>query len=217
MREAGELPASPPAPSWPPPFAEMPTGEERSPQATRKRRRGTSARQRLGRLGQALVADPVHALAHLAPGHGEAVALSRDPMRSGDTTRRRRSHLRADGRYPGTNLFRKEGEYWTIAYGGVTRRLRDSKGLHCLARLLGRPGERVPAPLLLLDLAEGGGEIIADAERARVAVTKRIKAALRKIQQHHPSLGHHLTTCIKTGRVCAYTPDPEQPVAWVLQ
>jgi hypothetical protein len=31
---------------------------------------------------------------------------------------------------------------------------------------------------------EMGGETIADAERARVAVTKRIKAALKRIQEH---------------------------------
>ncbi len=93
--------------------------------------------------------------------------------------------------------------------------MRDTKGLHCLARLLGRPGDRVPAPLLLSGPVEAGGETIADTERARVAVTKRIKAALKKIPEHHPSLGHHLATCIKTGRSCSYTPDPEQPVAWV--
>jgi hypothetical protein len=63
---------------------------------------------------------------------------------------------------------------------------------------------------------EAGGEVIADAERARVTVTKRIKAALKKIQEHHPALGHHLTTCIKTGHFCTYTPGPEQPAAWVL-
>jgi hypothetical protein len=116
-----------------------------------------------------------------------------------------------------SRLFQKEGEYWTIAYGGAMLRLRDTKGLQCLARLLGRPGEHIPASLLLSGPVEAGGETIADAERARVTVTKRIKVALKKIQEHHPSLGHHLTTCIKTGHFCTYTPDPQQPFAWVLR
>src|SRR5262245_18901755 len=34
------------------------------------------------------------------------------------------------------NVFRQEGEYWTVTYRGRTARLRDSKGLSCIARLL---------------------------------------------------------------------------------
>jgi tetratricopeptide (TPR) repeat protein len=37
------------------------------------------------------------------------------------------------------NLFRREGEYWTIAYEGDSFRLRDLKGLRYLARLLDQP------------------------------------------------------------------------------
>jgi hypothetical protein len=37
-------------------------------------------------------------------------------------------------------LFRREGEYWTICYEGVVVRLRDAKGLRHLARLLADPG-----------------------------------------------------------------------------
>jgi len=114
------------------------------------------------------------------------------------------------------NVFRREGEYWTLAYEGTLLRLRDRKGMAALAFLLGRPGERVAAALVLgTDRAERA--TAASAERFRVTVTKRIKAALMKIGEHHPSLGHHLTTCIKTGHICTYTPNPEQPVAWVLR
>ena len=35
---------------------------------------------------------------------------------------------------------RKDGEYWKISFGGDEFLLRDSKGLHHLARLLGNPG-----------------------------------------------------------------------------
>jgi hypothetical protein len=38
------------------------------------------------------------------------------------------------------NLFRREGEYWTISYEGSVVRLRDAKGLRHLARLLTHPG-----------------------------------------------------------------------------
>jgi hypothetical protein len=41
---------------------------------------------------------------------------------------------------PAGNRFRREGEYWTVAYGGAVVRLRDSKGLRHLARLLAHPG-----------------------------------------------------------------------------
>lgn len=37
------------------------------------------------------------------------------------------------------NVFRQEGEYWTVTYRGRTARLRDSKGLSCIARLLAQP------------------------------------------------------------------------------
>ena len=39
-----------------------------------------------------------------------------------------------------SNLFRREGEYWTVCYDGVVVRLRDAKGLRHLARLLADPG-----------------------------------------------------------------------------
>lgn len=38
------------------------------------------------------------------------------------------------------NVFRREGDYWSIGYGGTLVRLRDTKGLHYLARLLAEPG-----------------------------------------------------------------------------
>src|SRR5215471_2857397 len=38
------------------------------------------------------------------------------------------------------NLFRREGEYWTVCFDGSVARLADAKGLHLLARLLADPG-----------------------------------------------------------------------------
>ena len=52
------------------------------------------------------------------------------------------------------------------------------------------------------------------AERARVNITRAIKIALRKISEHHVVLGQHLTTTIKTGTYCSYTPDTRLPIIW---
>ena len=121
------------------------------------------------------------------------------------------------------NVFRREGEYWTIAYNGIIVRLRDTNGLHYLACLLHRPG----APFAARDLlAERQGEAsaattvpTADAlravsERARLAVTKRLKDAVKRIAELHPALGYHLDGAVKTGASCVYRPDPERPIAW---
>ncbi len=53
-----------------------------------------------------------------------------------------------------------------------------------------------------------------EAERARSAVTKRIKKAIQKINEAIPSLGHHLTARIKTGYFFSYNPHPDRPVEW---
>jgi hypothetical protein len=39
------------------------------------------------------------------------------------------------------NVFRREGDFWSIVFEGRTVRLRDLKGLHYLARLLADPGK----------------------------------------------------------------------------
>jgi non-specific serine/threonine protein kinase len=52
------------------------------------------------------------------------------------------------------------------------------------------------------------------AERARVNITRAVKTALRKISEHHPVLGQHLATTIRTGTYCSYTPDTRLPVMW---
>jgi len=56
-----------------------------------------------------------------------------------------------------------------------------------------------------------------DAERARLAVTKRIKAALAKIRDAHPSLAQHLTAAITTGYFCSYAPKADSPTSWSLE
>jgi TolB-like protein len=50
------------------------------------------------------------------------------------------------------------------------------------------------------------------AERARSAVTWRIRSGVKKIAKVHPSLGRHLENAVRTGTFCIY--QPERPVSW---
>jgi predicted ATPase len=51
-------------------------------------------------------------------------------------------------------------------------------------------------------------------ERARSAVTQRIRATMRRIEAVHPRLGRHLRASVRTGVYCAYA--PEEPVRWTV-
>jgi hypothetical protein len=84
---------------------------------------------------------------------------------------------------------------------------------------LGR-AERIRAErdMLVNELAAavglGGRDRIAGdpTDRARKAVTMRIRAAIRTIDGHDPDLARHLTHAVRTGRLCVY--EPESPVHW---
>ena len=52
------------------------------------------------------------------------------------------------------------------------------------------------------------------AERARSAVTWRIRSAIKKVTAAHPRLGRHLDNAVRTGHFCVY--QPETPTAWIL-
>ena len=51
-------------------------------------------------------------------------------------------------------------------------------------------------------------------ERARLSVTRAIKAALQKISEHHAVLGELLEHAIRTGSFCSYVPSPRVLVSW---
>ena len=55
-----------------------------------------------------------------------------------------------------------------------------------------------------------------DAERARVNVTKAIRAAVGAIGAECPELGRHLDASIRTGRFCVYAPPGQEPPRWEL-
>ena len=57
----------------------------------------------------------------------------------------------------------------------------------------------------------GGGA----GERARAAVTHRIRGAIRRIADIDPALGQHLLNAVKTGTWCSYQPDTD--TEWTVQ
>lgn len=125
---------------------------------------------------------------------------------------------------PPAPAFRREGEYWTIAFAGAVCRLRDSAGLRHVAYLLARPGERIAATELVTGTAaltpateeHDRLDPRSASERARVRVTRAIHHALARIARHHAALNEHLCATIKTGTRCAYLPDPRLPIRWRL-
>jgi len=179
------------------------------------------------------------------------------------------------------NVFRNEGEYWTVVFAGEVARLKDSKGLRDIALLLASPNREIAAVDLAARDADPVGRAVArsgdagevldeqaraayksriqdlrdeideadaandpgraersraelealteqlagayglggrarkagdPAERARKAVTERIRDALAKAAKEHPALHRHLKASIKTGAFCSYA--PERPVTW---
>ena len=55
-----------------------------------------------------------------------------------------------------------------------------------------------------------------NAERARVAVTKAVRATVKRIGEISPELGQELVGTIRTGTFCAYEPDGRRPVSWTV-
>jgi hypothetical protein len=191
----------------------------------------------------------------------------------------------AQSSHAARNTFRREGDFWTLTYGGTTIRAKDAKGLRDLAHLIAHPGREIHAAELYAapargaratgldgiegdagpaideaaraaykeriveleaDLAEaeadndtgritraraerdallaqlssalglgGRARAVGDPnERARKAVTQRIKDAIARIEREHDGLARHLSRSVRTGTFCSY--EPEEPVDWVL-
>jgi hypothetical protein len=59
-------------------------------------------------------------------------------------------------------LFRREGDYWTVAFGGKVVRMRDAKGLGYLARLLRDPHREFHVLDLLGGDARRGNDVARD-------------------------------------------------------
>lgn len=193
---------------------------------------------------------------------------------AGQTRTKERPAARAAEMALGGNLFKREGEAWTLAFEGTGAMLAEIKGFHDLARLLATPDEPVHCCELhgsvsadrdrgeaILDsrarreiearmqelrteleaagadhdlarsetlrseletlvaelerttgLGGRGRRLGDDVERARTAVTWRIRSAIKKISVAHPRLGRHLNHSIRTGTFCVYA--PESRIDW---
>jgi hypothetical protein len=119
-------------------------------------------------------------------------------------------------------LFVREGEFWTITFDGTVGRFRHARGVQHLARLLDAPGRPILATELAGGVRDPGRRQVSPSssttsERARSAVTKAIRAAIRRLGTHDAALGFHLGATIKTGVLCVYTPDPGRRIRWVVE
>jgi non-specific serine/threonine protein kinase len=65
-----------------------------------------------------------------------------------------------------------------------------------------------------LGLSGRGRRPGSDVERARVNLTKRIRAAMAAIGEHDPRLERHLRGAVRTGTFCCYAPDPADGHVW---
>jgi hypothetical protein len=95
-------------------------------------------------------------------------ALGMAPLEKNISTQRP-PRLAADA-----NVFRREGEYWSVEYAGKLIRLKDARGLRYMARLLREPGREFHA----LDLAAGGA--LFPAADAGALLDAKAKAAYRQ-------------------------------------
>jgi hypothetical protein len=112
-----------------------------------------------------------------------------------------------------TALLRREGEYWTIAHAGHLIRIRHSKGLGYLERLLREPGRRFLASELS-GPPPRPRRAAAVSDRERVAVTKAIRSAIRRVAQYDQVLGDLLEQSVRTGAACRYVPVAGGPRTW---
>ena len=86
-----------------------------------------------------------------------------------------------------TNVFRREGDYWSVAFEGHTVRVRDLKGMRYLAQLLAQPGREFHV-LDLVAAATGQQMALGDAgeildERAKTAYRRRLAEIEEDIEQ----------------------------------
>src|SRR5262249_39025616 len=138
---------------------------ERWPDAERHFEDAVAANRVLGAMPSVARARYAHALALRArawPGDAErACALLREARDAAETLGMERRAARVaralatDGRGCGaeaSSVFRREGEFWTIAFEGSTLSVRDTRGIRYLAQLLRQPGREVFAA----DLVAGG-------------------------------------------------------------
>jgi hypothetical protein len=97
--------------------------------------------------------------------------------------------------------------------GELTVELEDAERANDIGRI---PVVRSEIDALTEQLASAarGHRVASHAERARVAVTKNLSAAIDRIARRHPALGEHLRVTVKRGYSCNYVPDPRVSIRW---
>lgn len=131
---------------------------------------------RIGQRPYLALAQLEYARALLAGGHagdrGKAEQLLAEAVRTAEEIgmprvaeqARALEAAAAAGAAPDEATFRREGDFWTLAYGGRSVRLKDSRGLRHIATLLANPNREISA----LELAGGrAAESAAGARDAR--------------------------------------------------
>ncbi|MGH7778552.1 MAG: ATP-binding protein [Candidatus Binataceae bacterium] len=98
---------------------------------------------------------------------------------------------------PAANVFHKEGDYWTISFGGQTIRLHDKKGLVYISHLIANPGQELhvlklealaqgvaalgPNEIQLIEPASDAGEVLDS--RAKREYHERTKELLQELEE----------------------------------
>ena len=100
-----------------------------------------------------------------------------------------------------------DAQRWRARADELREEIAEARSFHDPERLA-RAGAELEALARRLG-SEGDG---AAGERARVNVTRAIRAALRRIESHEPELGHTLQRAVRTGASCVYQPDPDSPL-----
>ncbi len=172
---------------------------------------------------------------------GDQIRALRGQLRSAATAPRRQPRPRA-GAVAADATLRRIGDVWTIKYEGRILHLADGRGVRLLALLLERPDTEVHS-LDLVAAVDGtvtigrpiehsGGQETAGrsglqgdrdresgshGERARVNVTRAIRATLKRIASYDRKLGRELDLSVHTGAFCVYASDRRHPLRWTVE
>jgi tetratricopeptide (TPR) repeat protein len=88
---------------------------------------------------------------------------------------------RAGDRVLAAGAFRREGEYWSVAFDGRTTRVRDLKGMRYLVRLLADPGREFHVVDLVA--GESGGALASPGDAGAMLDTRAKEAYRRRIAE----------------------------------
>jgi tetratricopeptide (TPR) repeat protein len=113
------------------------------------------------------------------------------------------------------------GERLATAVAAHQARARELRDELAEARAFNDPERLARArdrlELIAADVEQADEATSAASERARINVTRAIKAAVRRIAEQEPDLGRVLRKTVRTGSSCRYEPDPGTPLEWAVE